>query len=106
MVNYYTYRLKEEPIRKNKISIGDVPIALDDGDTFLVFLAGTLEVLGVYIKKDNGLILDKNIEGKKLSDLYGCFGMVSFVNERTYKMFAKRIREIEKEDIDNILDLV
>jgi hypothetical protein len=105
MVRYYTYRLKEEQEDYTQIMIQEVPTTLSNGDVFLVFLAGTLDVLGIYKKKSDYLIIDKKIEGKKLSDFYSCFGCVGFVNERTYKMFAKRVKEIEKEDVKKILKL-
>ena len=106
MVKYYTYRLKEKNLKdSSKILIQDLPLELINEDVLLVFMAGTLEVLGIYIKKRDNLILDKKIENKKLSDFYSCISCVSFVNERTYKMFSKRVKEIEKEDIDKIKDL-
>lgn len=105
VVKHYTYRLKEEDLTKDnsKIAIQETAETLQDGDIFLVFVSGTLQVLGIYTKIGDYLNIDKKIDNKKLSDLYSCFSMITFVDKRTYKIFSRRVKEIEKEDYENIL---
>ena len=105
MTKYYTYRLKEEdfPEDTSMIPIQDTPEKLDEGDVFLVFVSGSLDVLGIYTKDEDNLRIENRIDDMKLSDFYECFSFVTFVNDRTYKMFSKRVKEISEKDYHNIL---
>jgi len=103
---YYTYRLKEPLLDFKKFEIQDLPIELLEGDKLIVFIAGSMEVLGSYIVSDNKAIIETKINDMKLSDFYDCFSFITEIGERTYKIFAKPVREISKDDYINILSKI
>lgn len=103
-MKFYTYRLKEKPKEFASFPIQEVPVILEDDDKFLVFLSGDLIVLGIYHKEKDKLILEKKLKGK-LSDYYKYISSVETVGERTYKMFAKPVREIDISDFEKIKNL-
>lgn len=102
-MRFFTFRLNEIPKNNLNIKLYPVPLVLENGDKFLVFIQGSMEVLGLYEKKDDQfLILEKQIEGKVMSDMYEFFDEITEINDRTYKLFAKPAREWNIETYEKI----
>jgi hypothetical protein len=88
----------------NRIKNDLSDIKLDDGDKIVIVVAKSMIILGAYtyVKELNEFHLDKIIN-KTTKYFYDKLPMITFVNERTYKLFAKKIREITKENYDAFL---
>lgn len=103
-MKYYIYRMKFEKYLKQgeflrvKNDLPSIPqFELDDGDKIIMIVSQSLIVIGAYRyeKKSNTFILEKKIN-KNVTTIYEKLPMITFVNERTYKLFAKRLREIDE----------
>ena len=104
-MNYYMYRLKYDQYLR-MTSHAEVPNELtsnpiQDGDHAIIIVSNSLVVLGDYVYKaeSNSFLLQKRI-AKVVTQFYQSLPMVSFVNQKTYKLFVKRIRQIDKGDYD------
>lgn len=93
---YYLIRLPEVPQDVQCIP-NPHTIKLAEGDFSVVYIAGTLHVLGIYIYKNDTFVQQKAL-GKPMQVFYERLPMITDINERTYKFFAKRVREIDAED--------
>ncbi len=106
MAHYYLYRLKQEEFEKladlKKIGI-TYRGKLEYDDVFVVFVSGIMKVLGTYKKLGKQLVGLKVAERErmpKMQDFYSELSIISFVNDRTYKVFAKPVKEITKADFE------
>ncbi len=107
MNKYFLYRLKKEDFEKmtsfDALQIDYTPSDVDETDKLIVFVSETLKILGTYERKDDYL-LSKKLTKKEISlrDFYDKLSIITEVGPRTYKVFAKKLKEIEKTDYDNI----
>ncbi len=102
-MKYWLYRLKKEEYEKIKdkrtIQIDYINEEVDEKDKFIVHVSGLGILSGAYRLKDDFLIAEKLSEKKpRLSEFYSKLSFIDFVNERTYKLFAKKIKQIIEED--------
>ena len=101
-MKYYIYRVLFEEVAgldRKKIVIDYLPSPVDDGSMLIVFCSKTLQMLGVYKKSGKSLLETKPLEGS-LKDHYGRLSVLPVVTNRAYKFFAKKLREIPKNDFD------
>lgn len=102
-MKYYIYRIKFKDQMELKqtdiISNALDYIELEDGDKVIVLVSQSMLVMGAYTykKEPNIYVRDKEIN-KVISLFYDVLPMVEFVNEHTYKMFSKRLREIDEDN--------
>ena len=110
-MNYYLYRIKYKDhveLRQIDIIANSLDnISIKDGDKVIMTVSKSLMVIGAYKyqKEQNIFVREKEIN-KVVSKFYEILPMVEFVNENTYKMFSKRLRQINKEDYDAFLSEV
>lgn len=108
-MKYYLYRIQKEDYDEfldyEKIKIDYLPIISEADDKFIAFISKDLKVIGAYKKVGDLLVRIKKIEVKKeinLRSFYGKLSIVTEVGDRTYKVFAKKAKEISKEDYELI----
>lgn len=105
-MKYYLYRIKIEEYEKLKdiksIPLQFLPIALNQDDKIIIFISKEMKIIGEYKKEQDNLIQIKQIN-KNLKDYYDKFSFISYVNDRIYKKFSKRILEIKKQDYKSII---
>jgi hypothetical protein len=79
-------------------------ISLCEGDKIIIIVSQSMIIVGAYIynKEKNIFIRNKEIN-KVVSLFYDVLPMVEFINENTYKMFSKRLREIDQENYEAFL---
>lgn len=104
----FLFRLLEQPKSLQTIPIdympGDGTDAIDH-DQFVVYIAGTLLIIGVFEKVGDVLqIVEKPIKHVTLREVAPKFSFVSFVNENTMRMFKKKCREISAADLAMIIE--
>ena len=93
---YYLVRLPETP-KDTQCIPNPHTIALTEGDSAVLYIAGTLHILGTYTFKE-GVFIQQKALGKPMQTFYDKLPMITDINERTYKFFAKRVREIDAKD--------
>ena len=105
MVEHYYYRInKENP--ENNIKIDYLTEDVKDDDIVLVFAAHLLRVIGIFKKQGEFLVAQKVFEKDKRPDLRNYYDKLSFVEfkgNRTYKLFSKKTRKVNKEDVEMFL---
>ena len=107
-MRYYFYRIQKEDFEKmenlEKFMIDYLPIISEKDDKFIAFISQTMEIIGSYHKEDDSMVLEK-VPSKTLTvkDFYDRLSIITEITERTYKMFAKKAREISKEDYEMII---
>ena len=107
-MKHYLYRLKKEDFEKltdfETIKIDYSPTELSETDKVIVFVSETLKIVGVYQKKGDYL-LSKKVSKKEITlrEFYDKLSIITEVGPRTYKVFAKKLKEIEKSDYENII---
>lgn len=79
-------------------------IQINDGDKVVIIVSQSMIVMGAYTYRAEGdmFVRDKEIN-KVVSLFYDKLPMIEFVNENTYKMFSKRLREIDEENYNAFL---
>lgn len=108
-MRHYLYRLKKEEYEKikdtDRIEIDYLLVEIDKTDRMIVFVSGSLRILGAYRKIDGFLAAEKPV-GKEMTlrEFYGRLSIVREICPRSYKVFAKKIREITKDDYKTILE--
>ena len=110
-MNYYLYRIKfKDHVQLRQIDIianSLDNISIEDGDKVIMTVSKSLMVIGAYkYKKEQNIFIREKEINKVVSKFYEKLPMVEFVNENTYKMFSKRLRQINKEDYDAFLSEV
>lgn len=108
MMDYYLYRIKFKDhmqLRQTDIIANNLDnITIEDGDKAIIIVSKSLMVIGAYkYKKEQNIFVREKEINKVVSKFYEKLPMVAFVNENTYKMFSKRLRQINKEDYDAFL---
>ena len=107
-MKYYIYRIKLKDhidLRQTDIIKNNLDnIEIEDKAKVIITVSQSLMVMGAYRydKKQNIFIREKEIN-QVVSKFYEKLPMVEFVNENTYKMFSKRLREITKEDYETFM---
>ena len=105
-MRYILYRIKMEDFENldetDKLKIDFSPVELKEDNNILVFISGTMDIIGKYNYVKGYLLLDKVLDNN-LKDFYGKLSFAKEVGPRTYKVFAKKIRELTKEDYDLII---
>jgi hypothetical protein len=108
-MKYYIYRMKF----KDHISIRQIDIIkntldnleLEDNDKIIIIISKSMNVIGAYkYKKEQNIFVREKEINKVISKFYDKLPMVEFVNENTYKMFSKRLREIDIENYNVFLE--
>ena len=106
-MNYWLYRIKKEEYEEldlKEIKIDFLPEDVNDDDKFLVHVAELGIVIGAYKKLNETFVLENDFKTRpKLKDMYEKFSFIDFVNERTYKVFAKKLKLIYKEDYEMVI---
>lgn len=107
-MGYYFYRLKKEDFEKlidtETVKIDYMSAELDETDKVIVFVSETLKILGAYKKKDEYLLAKKSAKKEiTLREFYDKLSIITEVGPRTYKVFAKKLKEITKEDYELIV---
>jgi hypothetical protein len=107
-MKYYYYRIKfEDYLRLNDIKWVKDDLengVLNDGDLGILIVSKSLLVLGAYrYDKKQRLWLQQHPISKPVTEFYSKIPMIKFVSERTYKIFAKRLREVDKENFEPFL---
>lgn len=106
-MKYWLYRIKKEDYDElasdDEISVDYMPEEIEADDLLIVHVSEIGNMIGTYKMRNEKLILiEKSSKELKLKDFYSKFSFIEFVNTRTYKMFAKKMKEITKEDYDMI----
>ncbi|MFT4344191.1 MAG: hypothetical protein ACMXYE_05610 [Candidatus Woesearchaeota archaeon] len=96
-MSYYIHRLKEQSEKALQVITFEFAVKPHENDEVVVISPVTHIVLGIYQFRNNKLILLKTIN-QKVSFFYEKLPMVTDINERTYKLFAKVLREISRDD--------
>ena len=102
-MKHYLYRLKIEDFEKlsdfETIKIDYSPTELSETDKVIVFVSETLKIVGIYQKKDDYL-LSKRLTKKEITlrEFYDKLSIITEIGDRTYKVFAKKLKEITRED--------
>lgn len=104
-MKYWLYRLREQEFvglsHLDRILIDYLPEPVADNDSVVVFVAGTLNIVGAYTKKGDSLILKKATKDPvDLRKFYDKLSIIKAIGERTYKVFAKKVKEITKADYE------
>lgn len=107
MMRYVLYRIiiKDFEILKdiNNIKIDFLPTPLSNEDKIIVFVSESLKIIGTYKKEEDFLAAERIFEKDiNLKDFYDKLSIVSKIGPRTYKIFAKKIKEISKKDYEMI----
>jgi hypothetical protein len=107
-MNYYIYRIKyKDYIQLRQTDIiknGLDRLALDDGDKVILIVSQSLVVAGAYrYKKEQDIFVREKEINKAVQKFYPKLPMVGFVNENTYKMFSKRLRQIDEDNYNAFL---
>lgn len=102
-MTYYIYRMKFKDhlnLRQTDIISNTLDnISLENNDKVIVIVSQSMLVMGAYVyNKDKNIFVRKKEINKVVSLFYDKLPMIEFVNENTYKMFSKRLREISEED--------
>ena len=107
-MKYYVYRIKLKDylnLRQTDIipNTQDA-IEIEDESKVIITVSKSLVVMGAYKynKEGNKFIREKEIN-LVVSKFYDDLPMVEFVNESTYRMFSKRLREIDKDNYEVFL---
>jgi hypothetical protein len=89
------------------VKIDYSPTELSVDDKVIVFVSETLKILGIYQKKDDYL-LSKRLTKKEITlrEFYDKLSIITEIGPRTYKVFAKKLKEIEKSDYENIIKYI
>jgi len=105
-MKYFLFRLKKEYFEKleNYDEIDyKYDFELDNSSLLVIFISENLKILGTYKKEGKLLkVIDVNKKELTLKDFYDKLSIISFVNDRTYKLFAKPIKEITEKDYEEI----
>lgn len=107
-MKYYIYRIKyNDYIKLSQLElIKNIldRIDIEDKSKVIIVVSKSMLVVGAYTyHKERGVfLLDKKID-LVISKFYDKLPMVEFVNDHTYKMFSKRLREIDKENYEVFL---
>lgn len=109
-MRYFLYRVFEQPKSLSTIPIdympGDGADAVD-GDQCIVYIAGVHTIIGIYEKKGDELVcIDKPIKHVTIKDIMEKLSFVSFVSDKTIRMFKKKCREVSKTDFDMIKEVI
>lgn len=107
-MRYFLYRIKKQDFDKlanlADINIDYTPEKITSEDKIIVFVSETLKVVGTYKRVDDNLIAEKlSTNDITLKDFYDKLSIVTEITPRTYKLFAKKVKEIEKRDYDLIV---
>lgn len=108
MSRYYFYRIQKEYFEESEdlenVKIDYLPILSEKDDKFIIFVSQSLEIIGAYKKEGEVMVLEK-VPSKTLTirDFYDKLSIITEITERTYKVFAKKAKEISKEDYELIL---
>ena len=108
-MKYFIYRMDYNYyIKRNNFKI--IPnqlndFLIEDKSKIIIIISKSLIVIGAYYydKDQNAFILEKEIN-KTIIDFYEKLPMINFVNKRTYKLFSKKIREIDEENYNIFLE--
>ncbi|MCB9359244.1 hypothetical protein H6503_04895 [Candidatus Woesearchaeota archaeon] len=107
-MKYYIYRLKfydHLKLRQTDIISNQLDrIEIENGSKVIIIVARSLMIMGAYRynKETDRFVREKEIN-KIVSEFYDDLPMVEFVNENTYKMFSKRLREIDEDNYNAFL---
>jgi len=87
--------LRQTDIIKNDLD----KLELEDGAKVIVLVSQSMVVVGAYRydKEQDRFVREKEIN-KVVSKFYEKLPMVEFVNDNTYKMFSKRLRDIDEDN--------
>jgi len=102
-MKYYIYRMKYKDhitLRQTDIIENHLDnLLLEDGSKVVIIVSKSMVIIGAYKynEEQNRFVREKEIN-KVVSKFYERLPMVEFVNEHTYKMFSKRLREIDEEN--------
>ncbi len=104
-MKYWLYRIKKEEYEEldshEQIEIDYMPEETDKEDKFIIHISEIGIILGAYRINDEKLIAKElSTKKPKLKEFYEKLSFIDFVNDRTYKIFAKRLKEITKEDYE------
>ena len=107
-MSYYFYRIQKEDFENledvEKIRIDYLPIPLSKDDKFIVFTSQEMKLIGAYKKVDEYLIMEKMcVKDLTIRDFYDKLSIITKITERTYKVFAKKAKEISKDDYELIV---
>lgn len=107
-MKYYLYRIKKEDYEKlkglNNIKIDYTPEQINEDDKIIVFVSESLKILGSYKKREDYLVAEKLAKNElTLKDFYEKLSIITEVGQRTYKVFAKKVKEISEEDYNMIM---
>lgn len=107
-MKYYFYRIQKEDFENledvEKIRIDYLPITVEKDDKFIVFTSKELKIIGSYKKVDEYMIMENMcIKDLTIRDFYEKLSIITEVSDRTYKVFAKKAKEISKEDYELIV---
>lgn len=108
-MRYYFYRIQKEDFENledvEKIKIDYLPIPDDNEDKFIIFTSQEMKLIGAYKKVDDYLIMEKMcIKDLTIRDFYTKLSIITEVSDRTYKVFAKKAKEISKEDYELLIE--
>lgn len=105
-MRYFLYRVFEQPKSLSVIPIDYMPgdgVEAVDGDLCVVYIAGVHTILGIYEKKGDTLVcVEKSIKHLTIKDIMAKLSFVSFVNDKTIRMFKKKCRELSDKDFEMI----
>ncbi len=107
-MKYYIYRIKYKvytTLTQTDIIMNSLDkLELEHDDKVIIIVSQSMVVIGAYRynKESDRFVREKEIN-LAVDKFYETLPMVEFVNEHTYKMFSKRLREIDKENYEAFL---
>lgn len=102
-MKYYIYRIKYKDhikLMQTDIIKNDMDtLLLEDGSKVIIIVSKSMMIVGAYrYNEEQSIFIREKEINKVVSIFYERLPMVEFVNEHTYKMFSKRLREIDEEN--------
>ncbi|MFT4304380.1 MAG: hypothetical protein ACMXYG_07475 [Candidatus Woesearchaeota archaeon] len=104
-MKYYIYRIKYKDylkIRQTDIIDNKLDnLMIQDGSKVIIIVSQSMVVIGAYhyVLSSNRFVRDKEIN-TVITKFYEKLPMVEFVDESTYRMFSKRLREIDEQNFN------
>ena len=104
-MKYLLYRLKKDEMDDaSRIKIDYASVDISDDDKIIVFVSESLNILGTYKKAGEDLVVEKSSKKNiSLKEFYDKLSIITEVGPRTYKVFAKKIKEISEKDYEEII---